>query len=72
MRRPTSSPELLTACNLNYRRLPRLRALRRVRPWLPYDVYARLGLRFPSKITLKAIEDVTAQQLQVRQAARQG
>lgn len=38
------------------RRLPWLRALRRARPWLPYDVYARLGLRFPSQIRLKAMD----------------
>jgi hypothetical protein len=43
-----------------YHRLPRLRALRRARPWLPYDVYARLGLRFPSEIRLKAIDILSA------------
>jgi hypothetical protein len=43
-----------------YRRLPRLRVLRKARPWLPYDVYARLGLRFPSEIRVKAMEILTA------------
>ena len=43
-----------------YRRLPRLRMLRRARPWLPYDVYARLGLRHASVIRVRAIEILTA------------
>ena len=39
-----------------YRRLAMLRALRRSRRTLPYDVYARLGLRFPSEIRVKAMD----------------
>ena len=41
-----------------YKRLPRLRFRRRFGPQ-PYEVYSRLGLRFPSEIRVKAMEILT-------------
>jgi Glycosyl transferases group 1 len=43
-----------------YRQLPRLRARRRLCRNHPYDVYARLGLRFPSEIRVKAMDILTS------------
>jgi glycosyl transferase family 1 len=43
-----------------YEVMPRLRAMRRLRPWLPYDVYSRLGLRFPSEIRVQAMDILTS------------